>query len=243
MYRRSPASRGAGGRPRLTPGATHLRCGRSHTALCKGSTSTPPGDHIIQRWLGRTRGWGGGDLGRCHRGRREQERGRAGGHGHCRGGGCGTGQPGRALLPSAPRERLALESSRSPCSGSDVGCGGCAEPSVQGCGLDDAENPFWPREPERSRVPSFVPWSSLQNIPAGLGTGWLTRRGPDLQPQGWNWHLKLAFPQRTMAKDRLVLGAGTGRDAPGRPWWGAGGRCRRHRLVSVCRLYRLAGAG
>lgn len=76
-----------------------------------------------------------------------------------------AGQVGRALLPSAPRVRLALGSSRSPFSGSDTGCGGGAGPSVQGYGLDDAENPFWPREPERSWAPSFIPdLLVLQNI-------------------------------------------------------------------------------
>lgn len=103
------------------------------------------GDHITQRWLGGTRGCGDGDLGRCHRA----------------GTGLGLGQPGRALLPAG----LALESCWLLGSGCEVGCRGAAQPSVQGRGSHDAENPFWPCEPEWSQVPSFIPdLLALRNI-------------------------------------------------------------------------------
>lgn len=63
-------------------------------------------------------------------------------------------------------------------SGCEVGCRGAAQPSVQGRGSHDAENPFWPCEPEWRQVPSFIPdLLALRNI---LQQVWAKAGRPDV---------------------------------------------------------------
>lgn len=151
-----------------------------HRALCKGSRAMPPGNHITQRWL---QGWGHTGQGEWAPGvvppRPGGARVRLGRGARARGA-AGWGSRG-GLSSSWHPEGLALERYWSLWCGSSVGCGGGAEPSVQGWG--DAGNPFWPCESQRSWMPAGcqppAPGFPLQNA---LWQGWPKAGGTKVAP-------------------------------------------------------------
>lgn len=183
--------------------------------MCKGSTATPPGDHIVQRWLLRTRAWGHGD-----------------------GDGQERGWVDRQGSPCPPARIWHGKSSWERGSGSAGGCAGGGQSRLgQGYGLGDAENPSWRGAGCGAGAlgtgshPSSPALLALQN--------WAQGGRPDVVAIPTLWPSLPCISRARFGVWGLLFSSG--------PWLGLSrdvpGRYRRHGLVSVCCVCRLAGAG